>query len=324
MFANQLGIKAESTYGTPVVVDRFYEYTSETLNPRMGRTKASGLRSGARVERTDRRLPYRLGAAGNITMDVPTKGFGLMMKMIFGGAAISGATDSNYTQTFTIADLTGDMFTAQVNRQTNDAADKAFTFHGGKVVAAELSMDPEGVLVASIDCDFEDWDTGTALASVSYTSDFRVFSFVNGSATIGGSAVELTSWKCRIENPLNVDRRFIRGSALKKEPLENGPRMVTVELGLEFANTTQYDRFQAAAAASALGASVATFDGDIAHGGSTVPRITVTTPSLDFVEVDGPNATGNDIRHTLFRCQALYDGSNEAITATYRTTDSAA
>lgn len=324
MFAQQLGVKAESTYGTPVTVDRFFEYASESMALEMGRTVSAGLRSGGRWPRSDRRLPYRKGASGSVSLEVPTKGFGFWLKQAFGSTdTISGAVDANYTQTHVGATKLSDMFTLQFNRQTSDEANQAFTYHGCKVAAFELSIEPEGILMASFDIDAEDEDTSTGLATVSYTSDYRVFSWANCSATIGGSAVEMTSYKFRLETPLNTGRRLIRGSALKKEPLENGQWKATVEIGLEFTNTTQYARFQAAAMASALGAIVLTADGDIAHGGTTVPRLVVTVPNADFMEVDGPNSSDQDIIGTTFTCEALYDGSSEAVTATYRTTDAA-
>lgn len=324
MFGQQLGVKAESTYGTPVTVDRFFEYTSESMKLEMGRTKGAGLRSGGRWERTDKRLPYRLGASGSVAMPVPTKGFGFWLKQAFGSAdSVVGPTDSNYTQTHVGATKLGDMFTMQLNRQTSDEANQAFTYHGCKVTAMELSLEPEGVLMASFDLDAEDEDTSTSLASVSYTSGDREFSWANCSLTIAAAAMELTSFKFRLETPMNTARRLIRGSALKKQPLENDRWKATMELGLEFANTTQYARFQASAIASALGAVVFTADGDVAHGGTTVPRLEITMPNADFSEVDGPNASDRDIVTTTFTVEALHDGSSEAVTATYRTTDTA-
>lgn len=324
MHAQQLGVKAESTYGTPVVVDRFFEYVSESMKLDMARTRSAGLRSGQRIGRTDRFLPYRKGASGSVTMEVPTKGFGFWLKQATGSPdAVSAAVDSNYTQTHIIATLLADMFTMQFNRQTTDEANQAFTYHGCKVLAMELSIEPEGILMGTFELDAEDEDTSTGLASVSYTSDYRVFAWQNAAVTIATVAVPMTSYKLRIENPLNVDRRLISGSALKLQPLENADRLVTVTMGLEFTSTTQYARFQSATAAGALAAVEATFDGDVAHAGTTVPRLVVTTPKVDFEAVDGLVAADKDRIAYTISGTALYDGSSEALTITYRTTDAA-
>jgi hypothetical protein len=90
----------------------------------------------------------------------------------------------------------------------------------------------------------------------------------------------------------------------------------------DFSDLTQYNRFASATRAGALAAIVATFDGPVAHGGSTLPRLEVTIPAARFdavdVNVSGPEALKQDISGV-----GLFDGTNSAVTVTYRTTDSA-
>lgn len=320
----QLGIVDESTYGTPVTVSRFYEYTSESIQLQTGRTESRGLRTGTRVMRSDRFEPYRIGAAGRVQLEVPTKGFGLMLKHMFGTAAIGSVTDSNYTQTFTIGSLLGDFFTLQVARPFNPAGTvQPFTYHGGKVTDWTLSCDLDGFLTADIGLDFEDEDTSTSLATASYASDWRCFSFVGASATIGGSAIELKNFSVSMNNALNTDRRYLRASALKKEPVEDGMRSVEWSATADFSDLTQYNRFASATRAGALAAIVATFDGPVAHGGTTLPRLEVTIPAARFdavdVNVSGPEALMQDMSGV-----GLFDGTNSAVQVTYRTTDAAA
>ena len=320
----QLGIVDESTYGTPVTVTRFYEYDSESIQLQMGRTESAALRSGTRVMRSDRFEPYRIGAAGRVQLAVPTKGFGLFLKHMFGTAAIGSVTDSNYTQTFTVGSLLGDFFTLQLARPFNPAGTvQPFTYHGGKVTDWTLSCDLDGFLTADIGCDFEDEDTSTSLATASYPSDFRCFSFVGAAATIGGSSIELKNFSVSMNNALNTDRRYLRASALKKEPVEDGMRTVEWSATADFSDLTQYNRFASATRAGALAAIVATFDGPIAHGGTTLPRLEVTIPAARFdavdVNVSGPQALMQDMSGV-----GLFDGTNSPVTVTYRTTDAAA
>lgn len=325
----QFGIKAESTYGTPVAVDRFYEISGESLRLDMGRTRSAGLRAGQRVARTDRSQPYRLGASGGFSLDVPTKGFGVLLEQIMGGTASVGTiTDSNYTQTHNLGSLDGKSFTAQVVRELVDGTDQGFTYHGCKVTQAEFSCDPEGVLTCDVTVDAEDedqsTDSGTAIASVSYPSDFRVFSWVGGSMEIDDVAAELTSFSLSISRSLNTGRRRLRGSALKKEPRENGLVEITMSLGLEFTSMTHYNKFKSATIAGALSKVEAWFDGDVAHAGTTVPRIKFEAAAVDFGNgFDGLNLNGQDIIMTTVNGMVLHDGTNNPLIATYRTTDSA-
>ncbi len=319
--ASQLGIVDEVTFGTPVTVTKFYEYNSESIELMQGRVESKGLRATRRVQRADRFEPFRRGAAGTVELDVPTKGFGYWLKHMMGTVASSAAVDSNYTHTGTIGSLLGDFFTLQVNRPFNPSGTaQAFTYHGCKVTGWELAMDLDGKLVCSLDIDAEDEDTTTGLATASYPSDARVFTFAGAALTIAATSVEVKNFRVSGSNGLNVNRRFLRSSSLKKEPVENEERSYEWEVEVEFESLTQYNRFRDGARASTLAAIVATFDGPIAHGGATLPRLTVTMPMCRFdkapMNVSGPEA----LMQTLSGV-ALDDAGNDAISLAYRSTD---
>lgn len=319
-----IGFAEESTYGTPVTPTKFFEFNSESLKKVPGRSESKGHRAGQRVMRADRHEPYHTGVTGSLELDVPTKGFGILLKHALGTASISTATDSNYTQTHIIGDLTSRYLTGQVNRQFQAGTDQAHTFHGLKIVAMELSCDMDGVLVASFEFDGEDEDTGTALATVTYASDTRVFSWAGGAVTIGGSSAEITGFRCRIANALNTGRRYLRGSVLKKNPLENDFRTVEWELkGLDHTALTNYGRVIDLDRADNLAAIVATFNGPVAHAGTTLPRLEITLPAARFDAVDGLSVSTFDPLSTTFSGIATDDDSAEPLTITYRTTDSA-
>jgi hypothetical protein len=319
----QLGIVDESTYGTPVTVTRFYEYNSESIQLEQGRVESAGLRTGTRVLRSDRFEPYRVGAAGRVALDVPTKGFGLMLKHMFGTAAIGTVTDANYTQTFTIGSLLGDFFTLQLARPFNPAGTvQAFTYHGCKVTDWTLSCDLDGFLMADIGIDAEDEDTSTGLATASYASDTRCFSFAGASVTVGGSSLEVSDFSVSMNNNLNTGRRYLRSSSLKKEPVENGMRTVEWSCTADFSDLTQYNRFVSSTRAGAVAAIVATFDGPIAHGGTTLPRLEVTIPVARFDEA-AQNVSGPEALRQSLSGVGLFDGSASAVQVTYRTTDAA-
>ena len=91
---HQLGVVDEVTYGTPVVVSRFFEYESENIAETYGRTEGDPLRVGSGFVRNDRFTPYVGGAAGTIQMTVMTKGFGILLSHMLGGI---GLCDPVYT-----------------------------------------------------------------------------------------------------------------------------------------------------------------------------------------------------------------------------------
>jgi len=327
--AQQFGMKAESTWGTGVTPDRFYPLVSETLRVDVGQDYSQSLRASQYTDRSDQvSPPHQLGVSGGFVIEVPVKGFGVLLQLLMGGTAgVSGPTDSNYTQTHTLGTDLGKSATLQLNRPWLDATNEAFTFEGCKFPDFEFSVAPKGFLMLNATVDGESQNTssngGAALASVSYTATQRLFSWVYASATVGGASTKLRDWKLKVTRPLNAERYVLKAASTKEQQLRNGKILVEVSMGIEFEAMTHYNRYIATTVANRLAAHVLTIDGDIALGGATVPRMTFTTPNLNFDQVDGPNLSGNDTLVCNFVGRGLYDGSSEPLTITYRSTDSA-
>jgi Phage tail tube protein len=317
----QLGVVDESTYGTPVTVTRFFEYNTFGVKLEQGRVESVGMRPSGRTQRSDRFEPYRIGASGPVVFDVPTKGFGFFLKHMLGTVGTTGPTDSNYVHTGTEGSLLSDFFTMQVNKPLHPAGTtQAHTYHGCKITKWELGCDVDGVLMCTLDIDAEDEDTTTGLASASYPTDYRIFSFAGASLTIAAGATEVTNFKVSCDNGLKTDRRYMRTSSLKKEPTENAMRKYEWSCTVDHSALTNYNYFRDAARANTVAAIVATFNGPIAHGGATLPKVIVTIPVARFDEVEfdiaGPDGLVDAISGV-----ALWDGTNSPVSIAYTTTD---
>src|SRR5574343_827790 len=82
----QFGMKAETTYGTPVTVDRFIEFLSEALEDEMEFLIAKGIGAG-RFARTTHMVATKIGAKGSTEHELMTKGCGLLLKHGLGASA---------------------------------------------------------------------------------------------------------------------------------------------------------------------------------------------------------------------------------------------
>lgn len=319
---SQFGMIGESTYGTVVTPSRFFETLDPVkIKPVMGRAQSMGLRSGSRAIRSDRFVPFVQGGASTFSMHVPSKSFGIWLVHMLGTVATVGPTDSNYTHTGTVGSLLGDFFTGQTGNPFKPSGTvQPFTGEGGKVASWEMSLDVDGLLVFTPTLDFEDVNTSTGLASASFTAGTTVFAWNKGAVTFGGTSVELRNFKVGVNNGLDVDRRFLRGSALKKEPVENDYRQITWSGTMEFTDNTQYDRFVSATAAGAVAQIIATYTGPIIHAGATFPSLVITIPAARWDDVDitgsGPAALMQNVSGI-----GMYDGTNSPITVAYTTTD---
>ncbi len=97
-----IGLKQETTYGTAVVVDRFLEFTSESLDfDRDYYQGGQGLRPGRRAARSGRRVLSRDGGKGDIELEVPSRGLGTFLQAIFGVGTSTLVSAGLYQQLFT-------------------------------------------------------------------------------------------------------------------------------------------------------------------------------------------------------------------------------
>lgn len=287
----QLGVGTEAAYGTPVTPTRFFDTWTNPAAIEMsyGRVESAGMKAGQRTERSDRFIPYPQGGSGDIEIEVLTKGFGFWLAHMLGSVAtVAGAAGEVSTHTGTWGDTFGKSFTAQLGLPFNPSGTaQPMTYHGGKVTKWSLASKAEGLLVATLSCDFEDVDTATALAVASYPTGANQLSWVKGEIKVAGVVVDVTEVEVSQDNGLNVDRRH-HGRVLKGQPTD-GRRKSEFSLTADFDSLTQRNRVASATAAGAVAEIVGTWTGPVMEGTSTFPLLRVTLPAarLDKLKLSG-------------------------------------
>jgi hypothetical protein len=290
----QIGYAKESTYGTPVTVNRFSEFNKEEVTATYGRIESDGLRVGRRHRSDTRFATYVEGAAGDLEFEVGTKGFGFWLDLMLGGSIVTtGPTaDGAYTHSAAGGSLNGKAFTLQVGRPFYDGSSvQPFTYQGGKIGSWELSNDNSGLLICSLSCDFQSESTATALAAASYPTGVESMAWVGATVTIGGTQVDVTDLTIGHDNKLRTGRRYLRGNGLKKEPVREDFSETTFELSADFDSLAHRNRVAAATAAGTIATIVARWEGVSVIGGTTKPSLVATLNArFDAFEanVDGP------------------------------------
>ena len=317
---HQLGVKKETTYGTPVPVDRFFEYDSEQIEEAEGRTEGDPLRVGSGFVRSDRFTPYFSGAAGTLEFAVMSKGFGFWLEHMLGAVATGATADGKTTHTGTEGVLLDKSFTLQMNRPFHPAGtNQAFTYEGGKVAEWKLNNAVDGNLMCELGLDFENVSTDTALATASYPTAMENFTWAGGVITIGGAAYDITEWALEGNNGLDVDRRQIRGNTFKKEPTASR-REATFSINADFESLTQRNRAHATTRAGALAAITGLWTCPTLIGGATFPTLSITIPAGRFDAWKGATE-GTDAIEQELSGVVRYDGTNSPITIAYGTAD---
>jgi hypothetical protein len=308
--AAQLGISAETTWGTYIAPDHWYEFNEEDLALAIEPIESAGLRANNRVLRSDRWAQGQKRVEGSVTMEVPSKSFGLIAKHALGAASIttpSGATNARLHR-HTLGDPYGLGLTVQVGRPGSDGTVHPFSYTGAKVSELTLANSVDEILTAEIGLVAQNETTSESLASASYPTGNQLFNWTQGVINIGGSAVGVvTDFEVTINNGLKDDRYFL-GAATMSQPIIADMTEITGSMTVEFDGLTNYNRFVNGTLASVS----AKWTAATAIEGSTFPYVEVTLANCRF-EGDTPAVGGPDVVTHDLTFKALYDGTNGPI-----------
>lgn len=292
-----VGAAKESVYGTPVTVNRWYEFTEpKPFTPDRGIKQGSGIRVGSRVARSARRVQTIRQASGDITVEAFSKGLGLMLEAGMGAGVSTLVSGAVYQQNHTFAD-TLPSHTIQFGVPNAAGTIRPLTFAGCMVSGFEIGGAVGDIATFKTTWDARSWSTATAYAAPSYPSggtlytveDATIFTGVYTAATAtalatGGTALAgVKDFKVTVDNGLVTDRFFANGGGLKDKPVP-GTRKPTVEMNVEYGSDVLWDAFEADSeltlVISLVGAALASgnetlqiaipcvkLDGDLPEGG---------------------------------------------------------
>lgn len=226
---NQVGIKAETTYNTPVTVDRFYPYIDGTegdwdTRQRQGQGIMVGMR---RAWRGDRRVtPIGQGEV-TLTTELASLQGGVLLEAATGVSvvtAITGGSQQNFTST--IAGTSLKSYTIQLGKVRNDGTVDPETYSGCTAKSFEIECPEDDILTISVTFDARSFSTATPLATASYTSGAYLFDQSQGAAGLGGtltaptttnlatgltSFLNFRSWKLSVDHNADTDRWVLGG-----------------------------------------------------------------------------------------------------------------
>lgn len=318
----QLGVKKEVTFNTPVTVDRFFEMEAGSdLGVVAGRTEGSPLRPAQWVARSDRWTPYVDHMEGHLDFGMLTKSFGFWLEHMLGQVATTGPAETTvYTHTGTVAALFGKSFTCQMTKPFNPSGTvQAMTASGCKIPKWSIANTVDGNLMLGLDIWGASYTTATATASATYPTGMEPFSWAGGVLTVAGSSYDVTDISIEVDNGLNLDRKQIRGSTTPKEPTD-GQRSVSFTYTADFDALTQHNRVVGVTPAAAQAALVATWNGPTLLGSTLFPQVKVTIPVGRHDAWQAANAAAEGISQTLSGV-GRYDGTNSPITVAIATAD---
>lgn len=262
----QIGVASETTWGTGVTPTRFVEFISETLTHQTTWVEPTGIRPTRKYKRGPRISKSRESVSGQVTVELATKGMGkLIAHMLASGVTATTQIDATaaYEQIHTPGDHRGKGLTIQVGRpEPGTGTVRPFTYNGCKISGWNINVTDNAVPSLGLTVDGQAEDTVTALATASYLSGSRVFSYRQATLKLGGTpttasgettiadgvalATVARTFSLSGTTPFATERFGIGTAGLKREQLENGTPTMMVNLGTEFAKTELYDVYKAA------------------------------------------------------------------------------
>lgn len=335
----QLGYKLEAVVGTPVTVDKFLEFNSETIDYDPGFIEPAGLRVGIKFKRGSRLVQSRRTVSGGFDLNYPTRLTGALWKCALGSAVTSPTLvlGSAFSQVHQTGDLLGKSLTLQIGRpEPSTQTVKPHTITGAKVDGWEWSVSDNETAKMHIDIDGWDEATATALASASFPtgplaeefnfSQCTVFSMggtiggANPLTYTGGAAITsiVKSLSFKGDNALATERYGLGNAGIKKEQLENGIPTITGTLEAEYLQSEFYTPFKANTSTSLN----VKFEGSVISG-TDKNTIEFIVPQIRIKNVT-PQVSGPDLVTATVEFEVYSDGTNNPFQVKLISADSTA
>ncbi|WP_406398812.1 phage tail tube protein [Streptomyces uncialis] len=306
----QLGISAESVYGTYAAPTRFVEFTKEGLQLKKTTAQSAGIAPGRLLARSSRRVVTRREASGSVDLEIANRGMGLLFQALMGTSVtpVQQAATTAYRQSHVLVDTAGKSLTIQkgVPLTTGTVTDK--TFVGCKIVSAELSCEVGGMLTGTFEFDAKDCDETQTLVVASYPVA-APYHFGQMAVKTGAYGAEVArdgirKLSVKIERPQAVERFYAGASGLKAEPISNDLVKVSGTLEGDYVDTILDDLHTSDAGTSLVWEFIGP---EIATGYDETFRV-----SLPSIHVDDapPTVDGYDVVKPSFNFTGLADATN--------------
>lgn len=306
----QIGVAAETIYGTFQASSKFIEFTKESLVLKKTTAQSAGIAAGRLMPLSSRRVVTQTEANGTIDLEVTNKAMGLLFQALMGTTVtpVQQGAGPAYLQTHTLADTAGKSLTIQkgVPLTTGVVTDK--TFLGCKVISAEFACEVGGMLTATFEFDAKACDEAQTLATASYPT-MAVFHFGQMAVKTGVFGTEtardgIRKVSVKIERPQAVDRFYAGQAGTKKEPISNDQVKITGSIDMDYVDTTLDDLHTSDTATSLVwefvGANIAT---------TFFETFRITLPAIKFDDAPPVVDSFGVVKPTL-NFTALFDGTN--------------
>ena len=323
-----VGFAPEGTFRTFQVPTRWIEPVDETLDFTKNVKQGQGMRVGARIPRSSRRVVPTTQGKGDLTLEVASKGLGLFWQWAVGTGVSTLVSAATYQQNFTMGNLSS--CTVQKGIPQVGGSVDSYSFLGCTVDQLDIESPNGDIVTAKVALDIADITTAQALTAPTYTANpVNLFHFGASTMAIGGTITDATttvlpssaspittgvrSFSLSMKNNIQTDR-FNYGANGHKAMQVDKLRAITGKFVAEYDQTTLRDAFLNDTVTSLL----LTFTGAALGTGNETFAI-----SLPCVKLDSqlPNGKKGDLVTVEHSFTVLDNQTNSPFGISTRTAD---
>lgn len=336
----QLGAKFETAYGTPVTVDRFWDFDSESIVPNPTFREPSGLRPGRRFKRGSKLAQTRQMYGGDVNLQFGSRDMGFWLKLLMSSSVTTPTviTGTAFKQVHQFGQSVFPQFaTVQVGRPEPESGTvQPHTFSGCVATGGEISVSDGETFNLQVSLDARSEATATALAAASIATPANVFDFQDATVfKLGGTAsttsglvsiasgvqvpTVVTELSLKIDNSLALERYGLGNAGLKNGPRFNDFVPITGSMTAEYDRTTLYTPFKNG---TSMPLQLSAIGPQIAATGS-FETLDLIAAKILFKNV-GPQVGGPDLVTQTVEFEVYDDDVNAPFQATIISADSTA
>lgn len=328
---SSIGMGAETTYGTYAVPTRWFEFMDENLDFNKVIADAQGIKQGRLVASGNRSVIGTSDGAGDMHIEIPTKGLGLPLSMFMGVNTLTQqAATAAWLQVHTLADLLGKSATIQKGVSSALGVVTPYSFLGCKGSKFDIQASIAKFVTGKFTFDAMDVVTSQAYAAPSYIANPNNFVFSGGAIIAGGAptfsttalstggtpVAAITDFSLSVDRALETGRYYFNNAGKKAEPI-NGIPNIAISVKADYIDTT----FTAAHLADTSLSVVLTFTGQTI---ATIYKETlqIVIPLVKF-RGELPKVSGPKIVSLSLTGKGYDDGTNSPLYIGYQSSDTA-
>lgn len=318
-----LGIGTESTYGTRVAPTTFLPIESESITLTQEFVSTNPIMAGLMVQPDGLHRASTRTAEGSLEMELYDRGMGKLLNMLHGNTVTpttpgGGTLSRQFVHSIGLTSPVGKSIGIQVARPDTGGTNRPFDYTGCKITEATITVEAGSAATVSFTVNAQDEKTDQVVATPTYVTAARPFTFQDCTLSIAGSpAANVRSATITIPLSMATDRYHLGNSGIKDQPLLNEFSNITIGASLEFASLADHTRFR-------TGTSVAL---KMEAVGSIIEAAIPYSMKIEAAAArqvsSGPVLAGPDIITSDVDFEVKWDGTNAPLIITTVSTDTA-